>query len=155
MAHLLDGFGDFSVRWGWQAWLIPIVDFASLVQELGQHWCIPPVDVFLLDGAHVTSTNLSSCHWSVEERGRFFHFKRELPVLLVNNVALSIIAVSFNKRSVISVLFPVFPSRCQCVVLVLNLEVGLNTRQRVINAHILAKSFLDYSLNREFFCRAD
>mgnify|MGYP000382453938 CR=1 FL=1 len=105
------------------------MDFFILIENLGQHWCISPVDVFLLDGAHITSANLSSCHWTIKESGRFLHFEGELPVLLVNNVALGVVAISFDKRSGVSILFPVLPCRCQCVISIFNLEVGLYTRQ--------------------------
>ena len=47
MSHFLDSLSHFAVSRCRQSRLVPVVDLASLVQELDEHRRVSPVNVFL------------------------------------------------------------------------------------------------------------
>lgn len=138
MTHLLDGLCHFSMCRSRQARLIPVQNLACLVQELKHHWSVTPVDILLIDTAHVTFSDLRAGHRPVKESSWTLHLVIELFVLLLDDVALGEVTIGLDKRCRIPVLLLVLPGGCQRVFLIFELEVGLRVAKRVINADILS-----------------
>ena len=114
-----------------------------------------PVDVFLVESAHVALANLAAGHGPIKEGGRALHFEIKLPVHLIHDVALREVAFIADQRSIVSVLLFVLPSGGKRIIAVFELEVGLRVRQGVIYAHVLAQGLLNDAVRCEVLVRVD
>ena len=155
VTHLFDSFCHFAVRGGFQTRLVSIQQLARFVHEFEHHRRVVPVNVFLVERAHVALANLAAGHGPIEEGGRALHLEIELPVHLLHYVALREVALVADERSIVSVLLFVLPGGGERIISVFELEVGLRVRQGVIDAHILAQGLLDDTVRREVLVRVD
>ena len=126
MTHLLDGLSNLPVSGCRQTTLISIVQFTSFVKELHQHRSVLPIDVFLADCAHVALTDLCPRQWSIQEGRRSLKLILKHLILLVNDIAASVVTVSVDKRRRVAVLLLILPNGCQSILPVLELEIPLH-----------------------------
>lgn len=93
---LFDHSRQLSVDTRFESGLVPVVELARLIQELGDHACVPPVNIVLLNTTHKPLADLRSRKRSVDEGRWLFQFKCCLALLTGDNLIASV--VSFGPQ---------------------------------------------------------